>query len=207
MVNLESGDGFSDMIFKIIEVEKLTSFAYRKLSCENIELIKASEDWEKMLDIELSLEDIGVHLKNVYVVMNVSKKRSFQYRLLYNSIVLNPNLKRCKIKQSSNCTFCNIELETITHHLWNCSIVKEFWQAAILFIKNGLQISINEDRINLMNIIFNTVNENPGHTSNLLVLIAKQFTCRKRCEMCVRAFINFIRKWFIRSKTLRNTMQ
>ena len=56
-----------------------------------------------------------------------TKLQWFQTRLIHRILPTNRYLYVCKIKESSMCTFCEMEEETIQHLFWNCNIVRHFW--------------------------------------------------------------------------------
>ena len=54
--------------------------------------------------------------------------RWFQARLLHRLLPTNKFIFHCKIVDDPLCSFCNQEIETIRHLLWNCYVVKAFWE-------------------------------------------------------------------------------
>lgn len=54
--------------------------------------------------------------------------RNFQYKYLMRVIPTNLFLTKCRITDSSLCSFCNMEIETINHLFWECLHVQHFWR-------------------------------------------------------------------------------
>ena len=61
---------------------------------------------QSMLQTELSYADFLKLFRNIKIITNYVKLRSFQYRMLCNAIVTNKLLYKWKIIESENCTFC-----------------------------------------------------------------------------------------------------
>ena len=120
------------------------------------------------------------HFKNVFVVTNVGKYRSFQYRLLHSAIVTNEYLKRCRIVNDNWCTFCDETTETIEHLLWQCYHVQTFWNNVRQFI-NEILPDLLQLHFSLYTIMMNKVHDKANHVANFIVLGAKQFIYRMRC--------------------------
>ena len=57
-----------------------------------------------------------------------TKLRNFQFKLLHRRIVTNSFLHKIGIKNRNNCTFCEVERETLFHLFWCCRIVQSFWK-------------------------------------------------------------------------------
>jgi len=63
-----------------------------------------------------------------FKVSKDTKLQWFQARTLHRILPTNRYLKICKIVESHNCTFCNNEIETVEHLLWECIYVQLFWK-------------------------------------------------------------------------------
>ena len=62
--------------------------------------------------------------------------RWFQYRLLLRILPTNRYLFLRKVIDSSQCTFCSNEEETIGHLFWTCPVTAAFWASLETLIKN-----------------------------------------------------------------------
>ena len=58
----------------------------------------------------------------------------FQYRLIHRLIPTQRYLFLIKISNSSMCTFCGSEPETISHLFWDCPFVQRFWADVLQWI-------------------------------------------------------------------------
>ena len=59
-------------------------------------------------------------------IINDTKIRMFQYKLLFNLIPCNLYLFRIKRSNSFNCLNCN-EVDNVTHYIYSCNAVLPFW--------------------------------------------------------------------------------
>ena len=84
--------------------------------------------WQVNMHTELSYKEFLKLFKNIYVITNHSKLRSFQYRMLNLAIVTNVDLHRWKIKSSPLCTFCKNENETMYHLFFFAPKLENFTQ-------------------------------------------------------------------------------
>ena len=55
-----------------------------------------------------------------------TKLRNFQFKLLHRRIVTNSFLHKIGIKNRNNCSFCEVERETLFHLFWSCRVVQGF---------------------------------------------------------------------------------
>ena len=55
----------------------------------------------------------------------------FQFKFLHRQISTNDFLTKIGIKDNPDCSFCNKELEKLTHLFWSCSKVTTFWNSLI----------------------------------------------------------------------------
>ena len=62
-----------------------------------------------------------------FVVTIESKLRSFQFKINHNIFFTNEKLLRVGIGETSMCTFCNTEIETMAHLFGECSYVEPLW--------------------------------------------------------------------------------
>ena len=68
--------------------------------------------------------------------------QSFQYKVVTRILNCNYNLHKWGIKDLPVCEYCN-ELDTITHHLFECQVVKTFWDEVELWIYDRLGVLFN----------------------------------------------------------------
>ena len=81
--------------------------------------------------IKWNLEFVNLKWKNIFIksfkTSSDSQLQWFQTRLLHRILPTGKYLALCKIINSSNCVFCENEVETLNHLFWNCNYVSNFW--------------------------------------------------------------------------------
>ena len=80
--------------------------------------------WQVRLKTGLSYKEFLKLYTNLRKCTNVSKLRSFQYRLLNLSISLNVQLKKWKVIDNEACSNCSNEKETLEHFFYDCETAK-----------------------------------------------------------------------------------
>ena len=108
-----------------MSVKKGAKYYYFVLNTTNV-FLNFKHKWEECMLTELKWAQI--YVKPLKTTQD-TKLRWFQFRILHNLIATKSFL--IKIKQSSDdkCSFCNIEVETISHLFWHCSHVQKFWKS------------------------------------------------------------------------------
>ena len=104
-----------------------------------------------------------------------------QYKLLYQIINCNYYLKKCKIKESEKCTYCN-NIDDPIHYFVLCTKTFIFWQDLVKWWNrnNTLKIEIQRDDF-IENIIFGFMDLEKKHISlNYLIYYAKYFVYSKK---------------------------
>ena len=170
------------LYFKFIQQKKCTSFYYRKLNSQNNPLEKLYERWDRDENTFFNMDEFILAFQYLEKLTNLSKLRSFQYKMLYKSIILNDKLKLWKIQESEVCTLLKEtnSIETLYHFYWQCKVTKEVWE----WVR---KISLEYDKdvtldFSYSNIILNRINANPTHISNTICLFAKQYLYAQRCK-------------------------
>ena len=141
-------------------------------------LVKYAHRWESLENIVIQLEDFNQYFKRIDLTTNVVKLRDFQYRLNLHKIVTNIELETWGIKDSSLCTFCNAEQESVVHLLFTCTMVQPF----IISLSGILTENNIIGNFNVKNYLFNTVIEKADHIFNFLCVHLKQFLYKHKCS-------------------------
>ena len=123
--------------------------------------------------------DYGKEHLNIFKTTNVSKFRSFQYRLLQRAIVTNVHLQKWGITPDDKCYYCEQHKETLIHLFYSCPSVQQFWRKLLNYIKETFELKDYSDQAK--DIIMNTIATPRRHIANFVCLIAKQFIYRQRC--------------------------
>ena len=83
-----------------------------------------------------------------------AKLRQFQYNILNNTVFTNDKLFRFGLSQSSNCTICNEEPESLEHLLSRCKVSSEFWREVLSWLKEDNNVIESFNEIGLLSEIF-----------------------------------------------------
>ena len=90
--------------------------------------------------------DLTFQWKHIYTLPRIttidSKLRCFQYKILYNILYLNQKLILFRKHNTSLCSFCNLEDETVFQIFFHCSKTKRLWCTVIEYFKRNLHIPL-----------------------------------------------------------------
>ena len=154
---------------------------YKYLSEDVLLLHNKYIKWREELVEEFceSLCEYGLLHLDIYKVTNVTKYRSFQYRLNQRAIITNIQLFRWNRMESENCSFCALVPETLTHLLWACPVIQELWRMVFQFFQQ--ELGLCEVKAFSKAVIFNQVVKGRSHVANFLCLVTKQYIYSQRC--------------------------
>ena len=116
-----------------------------------------------------------------------TKMRWFQYRI--NNHILGTNKIIFKMGKTSSpyCTFCELEVETIFHLLWDCSKVSKFIEDFKTYCTTkNIHLSINGKSF-----IFGSTDNNKSCVNNVLVAL-KFYIYKSRCLKQNLSLQNFL---------------
>ena len=90
--------------------------------------------------------DLTLQWKHIYALPSittiVSKLRCFQYKILQNTLNINQKLFLFGKHNTSLCSFCNLEDETVIHVFVQCSKTKRLWCTVIECFKWNLHFPL-----------------------------------------------------------------
>ena len=119
---------FQYKVHRIIRLDKVTNVIYQEMLKTVTEgPNKAIETWSEKLDI--NKEDLFQAFSFIRQSCKCPKTNFLQFKLLHYKIYTNSLLYKLKMVETYRCTFCELELETILHLLWDCSVTKNVWLA------------------------------------------------------------------------------
>ena len=170
-----------DNVDKIICKRKPSRWYYQCVTCTDTPAFDSYVKWQSKLQSPLSYSEFLKCIANIKVHSNYVKLHSFQFRIMYNAIILNDKLKNWKIVSNDMCTLCGEHKETIIHFFCECKEIKKLY----IYVQNYLKIECNNnDEIELdkWKILFNAVHPNKKHIANSLILIAKHYAYVTRCK-------------------------
>ena len=152
---------------------------------------KALSKWNVVLDIDISEDEWKKIRTHMFTVALTTKLRDFQMRLLSHRIVTNINRNRSDPTISQYCTFCNVELETTIHMLYDCKHVITIWKTLEKWLCYFLKIPVNITReVAIMNNVCGPFN----CLINMHILICKQTIYAYKCKGEIPKFIYILSK-------------
>ena len=107
-------------LLNYIESKQKAKYVYSKIGRVSEKICQTEKKWEDECDMDEGDFNLAKAVKRINNTTYVVKLRSFQYRLLQRALITNVQLKRWKIIDSDNCTFCGMEKETVQHLLAYC---------------------------------------------------------------------------------------
>ena len=169
---------------EIVLKKNITSFAYKEIlnSEENKNALYPKWDkWQRELNVSISYGEFLALFRNISKITNITKYRSFQYRLLNRVIFPGVKLHAWNIIGSPICVFCKLSQETICHLMYECKVVHDLWCDVLEVVAQKYNLC-GEIRWSLSNVIFNNVAQPPSNVTNLIVLVVKQYIYAQRCK-------------------------
>ena len=141
---------------------------------------------------EISVEEWGkIHaLPHSLKIDNFSK--DIQYKILNRFLPTNKLLFKMNKIVTNVCTFCNLQVDTLEHALWDCLLIKGFWHEIIL-LWNGICHTTFIPTLKC--ITFGVLEEN-CQSLNILILFGKKFIQNAKnhnLELSTRQFIEFLK--------------
>lgn len=128
--NVKISDAFCTQIIN----NKKPKFVYKSLIDHIFQPpLEKFQKWEQLLDSEIE------NWQTYFMLLRKSCKdtylKSFQYKILHQIIPTNSFLYKIKKKDSSSCTFCKLDDETIVHFFYDCPITYQFWSSLLQQIR------------------------------------------------------------------------
>ena len=168
---------------------------YKQLISNEKEMYKKHKDWEHEFGFAINFDMFLQGFKDIYVVTNVPKYRSFQFRLLHRAIITNVHLFRWKKRETNLCTFCEKNKESYLHLFVYCEKVEIIWKQLDEFMKK-----LNEEptHFDVDTVMWNRiVPARPEHVNNFLCLVTKQYIYRQRCFGKIPSFQELLENIFL----------
>ena len=122
------------------------------------------------------------------------KLRDFQFKINNCILVTNSFLFKIKKKDTNRCSYCNQEAESITHLLFYCGKVVEFWKNFKTWLARKANFNL---QVEIKNILFSS------HSQALLsylITVAKYYIYKSKFHMkmlSIKGFENFLKQKFI----------
>ena len=144
-------------------------------------------DWSKIFSLPFAIQ------KEPYL-------QTFQYKIINRLLNCNYNLKKWKLKPSNNCIYC-AEIDTLEHHLFECSESQKIWKNLNKWMTQNLEFSF---KFSICEIIFGLIGLNDENIkiTNFLILITKFYINKNRTKEEPLYFFELLS--VIRQKVLLN---
>ena len=158
-------------MIKITNLKKTSRYFYHsKVSQSATSPLKAIQKWNQLLDSPITDCEWKIYFNLPYLATKETKLVEFQIKVLHRILPTNKWLYKCKLTNTATCSFCLLQIETIEHLFWECTIVKNLW----LKLDDWLsEIDINAN----FNDLKMTILGNPDlpHSINHISLMKKQY--------------------------------
>ena len=143
----------------------------------------------KLLIEDINNDDLKNWILRIKFISICEKLHSFLYHLLLGGLITNIHLERYGLKETNDCSFCELKKETLTHLLWQCQLVQDLW------VKIEKIYCI---KLILLKVLTNVVVKAPRGVENCIILICKFYIYRTRClreRLSLKACKNFIEQY------------
>ena len=169
---------------KLMDTETPAKVAYASLNVQRSPRIESVEEkWCEEFGDEI---DVASMCRCIKYITPVSKYHSFQYRMLMRALITNIQLERWKLIDSSCCTFCGKQEESVYHLFFECDKI----QCVCHEVKEiAGKLFGNAPTITYRNVVMCTISDIP--VVNLCSLVCKQYIYQKRCAkkpVCAKEF-------------------
>ena len=136
---------------------------------------KQQKKWNAELNIEIENWDLLYTLPFKYTKQN--KLILFQYKIFHRILTTNSFLFKCKLKETELCTFCQESKETVSHLLWDCPRIRNFWIKINEHLENTCNITLP---LSKTDVLLGTV---ASETSiNFFIALIKYYIYCCRCK-------------------------
>ena len=169
---------FSELCHSLHSVTKGARHYYNIIS-KNEHIPSFCTKWQNKL-VYQNLDWMNI-FDNVRKIKEV-KLKWFQLRIQNRIIGTNIVLKSMRLRVDDLCSFCSLERENIEHLFVNCIHVTNFWQTLLTCLKN---IEVVDTNFNLEKdtiLLGCTKNHNISNVFNYVILVAKFYIYKSRCE-------------------------
>lgn len=150
-----------------IKLEKANAKQIYKLFLDKSQNIVPKIRTEKYVEIPRD-ENLETIFKRCHSNFLDTFTKAFQFKFLNNILVNNYWLKKWKIRENNECTFCNNmnNEENIYHMFWECEITRKFWSDFENWVRQFVPLEITRQ------LVFYGVDDHLVYT---LIILAKIF--------------------------------
>jgi hypothetical protein len=159
--------------------------------------LKCIQKWSGIFEDNIDASKIFKHIKKA---TSDTHLRWFQYKLIYRLIPTQRFLHLRKIVDSSRCTFCGNQEETLDHLFWECPVTQIFWKDFTEWLHSNFSHSKKLILSKRLVIFGCSPNVYTDMIFDLLLLVAKySIFCAKtrQVQPHLQSFINTIKQRFV----------
>lgn len=164
----------------ILDIAKSsTKVWYESLLVEAQITIKRQTSWEQELPLQQDTDvDWQERYSAPYKASRETKLQSFAFKIAHRLIPCAHFLKKIRIRESEECQECK-EVDTITHYLFDCMEVQQFWQRVVKWFDDFTHISL--ENISKAHFMFGIPKSSRNcKTVNWILLVTKFFIQRQK---------------------------
>ena len=133
---------------------------------------KMRNNWESLLNIEISDEDWRKLFVDISKLTNSTKLRFFHYRIINGYLITNIRVAKWDREVSPLCSFCKATDETVIHLLVLCPKVRKIWNVLKKWLYYFCNIKLE---IETEQIVLNRYKESFQRMVNTIILIVKYY--------------------------------
>jgi nitrogen regulatory protein PII-like uncharacterized protein len=138
--------------------EKTSRIIYSKLiKKKRVKPVERRKKWEEDIKEELVEEEWTKHLIQSRKTMINTKMQTWVYKYTMRAVPYNKKLFEMGLSPNNLCTFCQEEIESITHLYWECRLIQDLWT----FISTKFNTNINT-KLGLLGLQQICYKRNPG---------------------------------------------
>jgi hypothetical protein len=82
-------------------------------------------------------EESGFSWKSIWTLQVPNNVRVFPWKMCKNILPTKDNLHEKGVVQDATCMFCEQEVETIIHVIWQCSVAQDVWGACNRYVQKS----------------------------------------------------------------------
>ena len=178
---------------RILCIEKLSAREIYSLITDNKKHKPTSQKYFESLFSALNL-DWNLIYTLPRKIINSTKFRAFQYKLLNNVLYLNDKLFLFGKSETKLCSFCKTENETVIHLFSVCNCIKSLWNEIKDYFRNDFTLTSLTPQIAILGYL--DKNDETFLVQNIILLLFKHYVYKSRsnANLNLLCFINTLSK-------------
>ncbi len=181
-----------------VSTKDITKYISSNINSENI---RVYVNKRHKLDINLNNIESSNPFCNLRKTTSDAKLRNIQYKILHNIYPTMKHLHTWKIKETPNCTHCNI-VETTKHAIYDCPIAIDCWSKLNTLLSDRINdltlLEIIEGTVSHINLNLLELNRYEKYGLDTILILLKQKLILQREEKVFLnsiEIINIIKNW------------